>query len=265
MDAVDLDGLVEKSLIEHLELNEVQDMSSSSKCALIKRITERRKLQRNISSVDTALASIRTLNATFNITSGFHEWQRRRRQSLIAEITKPSNRPILTAYRMWDSLTVNAKKCVLKRSVKLHRDIYLNGMFERLPFKHEFREGAFRRIQGELVLTFGNFSGDIRTGRSTITQFLQHGELLKDPKEAFNTAHHEATHLIQHHFSVAMFRNQISASHPLFNEASYFFSVDRHKAYIPSAYQSAYKSQPIEIFADWEGEKISDAIKSLAL
>ena len=94
---------------------------------------------------------------------------------------------------------------------------------------------------------------------------MDHGRMLSSPFEAFTTAHHEATHLIQHHLAVAFNRNSLSLSHPLHSEALYFREVDRHKAIIPSTNYFAYNAQPYEVLAEWEGTKIASAIQSLAL
>ena len=262
---LDLRVLVEKSLHEPLTIRDIEQLSVSSRCALIKRIVDKSRSKKTVGSFRPANDSLQALNSAFNISSGFHDWQRRKRQQLITKITDRDNRHILTAYRNWPKLSNSAKQFVLKQSVTLHRDVYVEGLSEKLPYSHIFQEGALRHTREGIILTYGSFSGNLKTGLSKITQYLHCGELLKDAKEAFNTGHHEGSHLIQHHFAVAFHRNQIPHSHPLFLEASYFHSVDRHKAHIPSSYGDVYKGQPNEVFAHWEGEKISTAIDSLAL
>ena len=59
----------------------------------------------------------------------------------------------------------------------------------------------------------------MKTGDGLITQYTHAGEILTNAREAFDTAHHEGTHLVQPH----------------------------------------------EVFAHWEGEKISAAIEALAM
>ncbi len=262
---LDLRTLAERSVFEPLSFDEVQSISTSSKCALIRKIIKRREESQNPVLGDPSVASLLTLNRAFNISSGFYEWQRSRRQRLISQFMRPRNRHILTCYRNWDRLSVETRQYILRKSVNLHKDIYIDGLTEKLPYSYVFKEGAYRRTKGGLVLLFGTFSGDLNTGSSIITQYLQHGELIKNAREAFCTAHHEATHLVQHHLSMMYHKNEIPLSHPLYQEASYFHSIDRHQANIPSHITDAYNAQPNEGLAEWEGTKISNAIESLAL
>lgn len=263
--AVDLRDYLAKALSEPIELADIDALSLSSRCALIKRMIEAGKKADKPDVTGMSELSLLRLSRAFEISEGFHDWQRKKRQTLIKSLTLKPNRPILAGYRNWDRLSSDSKKFVLRKSVRLHRRIYAEGVVEKLPYNHDFKEGAIQRHGTTLSLVFGNFSGDLRTGQGRITQYTHLGEVLRSAREAFDTAHHEGTHLIQHHLSVAFHRNQIPPSHPLYTEARYFNAVDRHKAYVPSSRADAYRAQPHEVFAHWEGEKIASAIEALAM
>lgn len=264
-DTVDLRLLAERAIFEPLNSSDVEKLSTSSKCALIRKILKKHSQDQNtVSVLNPAEKSIVTLNNTFNISAFFHDWQRQKRQSLIAEFTKKENRPILTAFRNWKKISNETKQYALRQSVGLHRSIYVSGLTEKYNYNVIFKEGALRRNKDGIGIVFGSFSGELKTGKSQITQYLYCGELLQDAKEAFNTAHHEATHLVQHHLAVAFHRNSIQPNHPLYNEAEYFHSIDRQAAIVPSTFTEEYKSQPNEVFAHWEGDKISTALDALS-
>lgn len=263
--AVDLRDYLAKALSQPIELAEIDALSLSSRCALIKRMIEAGNQSGKPDVTGMSEVSLLRLSKAFEISEGFHEWQRRKRQTFIKALTLKPNRPILAGFRNWERLSIDSKKFVLRKSVRLHRKIYVEGVTERLPYNHDFQEGAIKRNGRKLTLVFGNFSGDLRTGHSRITQYTLHGEMVKSASEAFDTAHHEGTHLIQHHLSVAFHRKQIPPSHPLHTEAAYFNAVDRHRAYVPSSRTDAYRAQPHEVFSHWEGEKIASAIEALAM
>ncbi len=257
---LDLREVLERARTGTIEIEDIHTLSLSSRCALIRRMID----ADNGVSNRTSATSLLRLSKTFEISEDFHEWQRQRRQSLIRATTKLENLSILDGFRNWHSISLDDKKSALKQSVRLHRDTYVQGLTEKLPFNHEFLEGGLSQKGKNLTLIFGSFSGDLKTGHCRIRQYQLYGELQRNPLEAFTTAHHEATHLIQHHLSVAFHKNQISPSHPLYQEAAYFHAIDTHKAYIPSAYAEAYAAQPNEVFAEGEGSKISSAIQALA-
>lgn len=263
--AVDLRGCLEKALLEPMDLEEIRALSLSTRCALIKRMIDAASASDKLKSKEMSAISLMRLSKAFEISEGFHDWQRRKRQTFVKALTLKPNRPILAGFRNWSKLSTDSKKFVLRKSVRLHRRIYVEGVTERLPYNHDFQEGAVKRTGNKLTLVFGNFSGDLKSGHSRITQYMHHGEMVKDASEAFDTAHHEGTHLIQHHLSVAFHRNQIPPSHPIYAEAAYFNAIDRHKAYVPSSSFDAYRAQPHEVFAHWEGDKISSAIEALAM
>ncbi len=265
VETVDLREVFAKSFAEPLLTEDIGSLSTSSKCALIRRILEARRAENPYPAFDTSKMSLLSLSKAFEISTDFHEWQRKRRQIFIRELTSNENKPVLTAYRNWNKISTDAKKFALRQSVRLQRKSYVEGLSEKLPYNHDFQEGAIRSNGSVVTLVFGGFSGDLKTGRGRITQYSHHGELIHDALEAFNTAHHEGTHLIQHHLSVAFHRKQIAPSHPLYHDAEYFHSVDTHRAYIPSSLGECYKVQPNEVLADWEGNKISAAIAALAL
>lgn len=262
--AIDLNEYVLKALSEPINLEDIEELSLSTRCAIIKRILSTPLSERKFSS-KISDASLIKLCKTFEISEAFHDWQRKRRQVFATKLVQKENRDILFSFKNWDKTGLQDKKQALRKSVRLHRHVYVEGITERLPYNHDFKENPFRMRNGKLTFVFGNFSGDLKTGRGQITQYLMCGEIIRDPLDAFDTAHHEGTHLIQHHLSVAFHRNQIPPSHPIHNESAYFNAVDRHKAYVPSSKQDAYRAQPHEVFAHWEGAKISQLIESLAL
>lgn len=263
--AVDLRDYLAKALSQPIEIDEIGALSLSSRCALIRRMIEAGKQPAKPDVTGMSEVSLLRLSKAFEISEGFHEWQRKKRQTFIKALTLKPNRPILAGFRNWDRISSDSKKFVLRKSVRLHRRIYVEGVTERLPYNHDFKEGAIQRNGTTLSLVFGNFSGDLKTGHGRITQYTHLGEMLRSAREAFDTAHHEGTHLVQHHLSVAFHRRQIPPSHPLHTEAAYFNAVDRHRAYVPSSRTDAYRAQPHEVFAHWEGEKISAAIEALAM
>lgn len=263
-EAIDLRVLSERALYEPMTVDDISSLSLSSRCALIRKILEERAKNPPILPYASD-ASLVSLSKTFNISTGFHDWQRRKRQILIHDFTLEENAHILTAYRNWEYIPIEEKQSALRESVRLHQKCYVEGLCEKLPYTHEFAEGALRASREGVVLIFGGFSGNLKTGHGRITQYSYYGELIRNPKEAFNTAHHEATHLVHHHFAVAFHRHQIPPSHPFYAEAEYFHEIDRHKAYVPSVYTIPYSAQPHEVFANWEGEKISAALEALAL
>ncbi len=265
MKAVDLKVCLQKALVEPMDLEEIQALSLSTRCALIRKMIDSSRNPNKLEIQGMSSISLVRLSKAFEISEAFHEWQRRKRKTFIKALTLKPNRPILAGFRNWGKLSADSKKFILIKSVRLHRRIYVEGVTERLPYNHDFQEGAIKMQGKKLILVFGKFSADLKGSHSRITQYMQYGELVKNASEAFNTAHHEGTHLIQHHLSVAFHRNQISPSHPIYIEAAYFNAIDRHKAYVPSSHSDAYRAQPHEVFAHWEGDKISSAIKALAM
>ncbi len=262
--SVDLRQVLERAIHGPLETSDILRLSLSSRCSLIEKLinSDELAIPKRIRSISKE--SLLRLSKSFDFSEEFHDWQRRKRQLLIQALMSKQGNPILSGYRNWDKISQGCKEWILRASARLHRDVYTEGIVEKLPYEHVFEEGAYRQSKGVLTLTFGIFSGSLSSGEGKITQFKHRGELPLDVKECFDTAHHEMTHAIQHHLAYAFSRNQLAPSHPLYSAAAYFYSIDKRKAYIPSSYQEAYDAQPTEIFANWEGEKISSAIHALA-
>lgn len=270
MGAVDLRLLVEKSLREPLRLEDIEGLSISSRCELLARLLEKenkRPASHLYAPVEsTTLKSIFTLNSNFEISEAFHGWQKKKRLRLVSEFKRRSNRPILVAYKNWSRITDATKQYALRASVALHRNVYMDGMFDRLPYRYIFKVGACRRVGADVILNIGGFEGEVRTSHAQINQYTDHPRFYDSAEEAFDTAHHEGTHLVQFHFALAYHRNQVPMAHPFFKEAAYFHSIDRRRAYVSSrTSQSAHWSQPYEVLARWEAAKISRAVKGLAL
>ena len=263
---VNIQEAYERALWEPLDLDEIREMSVSTRCALIRKVLDAQNDNVKRETVyGMSLTSLERLGKSFEISEGFHEWQRNKRRVLVNALTRPENTDILDVYKNWDNSSVVEQQAVLKKSALLHAKVYAQGICELLPYQHVFKEGAIRQTLNGIGIVFGGFNGDITTGKSEIVQYTDYGRMLESPFEAFVTAHHETTHLIQHHLAFSINRNSISRAHPLYNEALYFREIDRHKAVIPSANFSAYSAQPYEVLAEWEGAKIASSIQSLAL
>lgn len=263
--AVDLGACLEKALQESISVDDISALSLSSRCALIRKILDANKNPRYSFKKSVTRTSLIRLSEAFEISDRFKDWQNQKRRILINKLKERKNKYILTGFKNWQTIPDSRKQFVLRQSVLLHRNTYVDGIVEALPFTHDFKHGAFRQCGTKISIIFGSFSGDLKTGHGRLTQYTLFGQIENEPLEAFDTAHHEATHLIQHHLSYAFQKNRITASHPLLSAAQYFNSVDRHKAYIPSSENKAYHAQPLEIFAHSEGTKISNAIETLAL
>lgn len=262
---IDLRRELERAIQGPLDSADIAQLSISSRCELIRRLLNSDKGKVSPSVEQTSNESLRRLSHSFDFSEDFHEWQRRRRQIFAKQLvsTRQGN-SVLTAFRNWDDISQRCKEWTLRSSVKMHRDIYVEGVTEKLPYKYIFQEGAKRISRGKLTYVFGLFSGSVTQPESKITQFTEDGVLPLNVTDCFETAHHEMTHAIQHHLAFAFSRNQICPSHPLYNDAAYFYAVDKRKAYIPSSEGAAYSEQPLEVFANWEGRKISSMIASLA-
>lgn len=261
----DLTNLYEKAMWEPLTRSEIGELSVSSRCALI-----RKMLDTKFGSVKgedvygMVKLSLERLSSCFEISADFHKWQNQRRKLFTSRLLRDENSSILEGFADWTHLTLPEKQTVLKDSVQLHVDAYLKGVLPILPYSYEFKEGGVRKSSKGLSYIFGGFSGNVQTGEARIVQYMLDGRLPVTAKEAFDTAHHETTHLIQHHLAVAYHRHQISMADPLYKDAAYFHAVDVRKSHIPVSEGDAYSSQPHEVLANWEGGSISAIMESLA-
>lgn len=266
---IDIRAAYERALWEPLDFDEIKDMSVSTRCALIKKVLEAQSNGTNHENVfGMSRISLERLAKSFDITEEFHDWQSRKRRVFTHELTANDNETgklILDSFRNWDSISVEQQQTAVVESAKLHAASYAEGVCEPIPYDYVFKDGAFRRSSKGVTLVLGGFCGDVVTGRANITQYMQHGMMPNDPLDAFTTAHHETTHLLQHFLACASYRNMITPAHPLHREALYFREVDRHKANIPSSSFAAYRAQPYEVLAELEGSKIASTIQALAL
>ncbi|GEM_PF-1947076 len=254
---------LEDILDDRLEIEKLKSLGLTTRCKMIRKILSARTTN-PIPSAIAASALTKIFNS-FEISEEFYDWQREKRHLFVTALMDKNNRLILESYRNWNKISPTIQKQAIKKATRIHRDIYVDGVCQPLPYSVNFEERAIRRTGLNLSIVFGRFNGNIETGEGTITQYMEHGHLLHNAREAFDTTHHETTHLIQHHLSVAFQRGGIKSSHPLRREAACFHEIDRHHVYVSSKETVTYLSQPHEVLAHQEGHKISLAIEALAL
>ena len=95
---VDLRDYLEKALSKPIEIDEIGALSLSSRCALIRRIIEAGNKTTKPDVTGMSEVSLLRLSKAFEISEGFHEWQRKKRQTFIKSLTLKPNRPILAGF-----------------------------------------------------------------------------------------------------------------------------------------------------------------------
>lgn len=261
---IDLRQELARALQEPLDGITIQEMSLSSRCALIRRVLDA-KYKAPVQEADMGAISLRRLGNSFEISDSFHEWQDTRRDRLRAALKTKEAASVLDTFRHWARSDINIRKQALWRAASIHQRVYMEGIYERLPLSMRFKEGGVLRSKYGLTLVFASFSGDLRSGQGRITHYMHDGGMLSDARDAFNSNHHEVTHFLHHHLAVAYHRNHLDHSHPLYHEAKYFHALQVRGATIPAERYQAYLAQPHEAFAHQEGDKISAMIESLAM
>lgn len=266
---LDIKSFVGASFVEPIRYEDIASLSLSSRCSLIREILLAREAVRgrvnSSDSFDASRLSLLNLSKAFEVSSAYYEWEDRRLSSFKKALKEKRNSPILTAYKRWANISVEMQKTALRKSVRLQRNVFAEGFVERLPYRHLFKEGARRQQGYSRVLIFGGFRGNIKTGSSELVQYTENGRVLLDPKGAFDTAHHEGAHLMQHHLSYAFHKKQISPCHPLFSDAAYFNALDVRGAYLSTEFGECYDAQPVEVLANWQGRAMADIIEELSL
>ena len=85
-----------------IELDEVSAYSLASKCALIKLLLEKDRMNSNHASE----LSLFSLSKSFQISNSFYAWQKEKAKSLIRSLKKPENADVLEGFKNWEQISV---------------------------------------------------------------------------------------------------------------------------------------------------------------
>ena len=268
-----IEELRSAAIHEELPVDRFDGMSIKSRCQLISGLIvslKNKEPHKIYGSGSHVRRTLENLISTLNPSEAFIDFQNERFQRFMDELQSAKNSPLLNGLRHWDGVdkSENEKQLIVE-CARLHQDIYTRSEVVNIHTPYIFTETLSNELSKCFRVQAGKTSSNLITGEVEIFHNIKDPFALANKAGALEIAHHETTHAIQFCFAMAYQSEQLQPSHPLYDDAKLFHTIESSGAYIPGyilkrTELDAYTQQPHERLAFAEGYKLSDAITELS-